>query len=71
METLTDWDKVPGPIAKLIIGTFKKALKSRGDKMGRVFNLAKPKITIGENNAYWRIEPDHGVLLKKLIGEYI
>jgi hypothetical protein len=70
MEVLTEWIDVPEDIVDLIIKLFAKRLKSDYDTIERIFNLANPKVVIHEKLHYWRIEPEHGVLLKKLIIQY-
>lgn len=61
---------VPDKIRNFIVQIFANTLKSSEDTISRVFELAKPKITLQADLNYWRIDPENGVLLKKLLAEY-
>ena len=70
MEALTAWDDVPTHFQIAIRIVFGNQLKTDRDTIRRIFDLAKPKVVVNEEGDYWRINPEDGILLKKLIQEY-
>ena len=71
MEELLEWDNVPAIVKAAMMIVFSNAMKTDTNTLLRIFDLAKPKVVVEKSFDYWRIEKEHGILLKKLLNEYL
>jgi hypothetical protein len=68
-EEKHSWEDVPEHFQHHIAWLFCSRLKSDMDTVSRILELARPKVVVAAT--FWRIDPEDGQLLTKLLATYI